>query len=173
MAWIKTKIKIKKAYKPQAREAIGQDIIDHIIERSKSGKDKSGNPFPAYSKNYIKSKDFKIAGKSKSKVNLTLSDEMLNGLILLGHKKGEITVGYEKDDDRNNSVAEGNIKGTYGQPSPIRGKKRDFLGIQASAKKEISEKYPVRSKKKLTEAVADFIGARTGAQTITKPGGDN
>ena len=166
MSQQKTTIKIRKGYNSKQREVIAQEIIDHIIERSKGGKDKKNNSFPSYSKSYTESKNFSIAGKSKSKVNLTLSDEMLNAIKLLKHSDGEITIGFDKEDDRNNDVAEGNIKGTYGQSTPIRGKKRDFLGITASSKSDIQDQYPLKSKKKLSDAIGKFIAAKSGGEDI-------
>ena len=59
----KVTIKIRKGYDSEQREIIGQEIIDFIVNRTKSGRDKNGNPFPGYSKSYIKSKDFQIAKK--------------------------------------------------------------------------------------------------------------
>lgn len=166
MAWIKTKIKIRKGYNKTQREIIAQEIIDHMIDRTQSGKNKNNDPFPSYSKSYKESKEFQIAGKS-SKVNLSLSEEMLNSIKLLSHSDGELTVGFDKNDSRNNGVAEGNIKGTYGNKSPLRGKKRDFLGITASDKKEIQDKYPLKNKKKLFEAVSQFLVAKeAGEDTI-------
>lgn len=143
MAQQKFKVKISKKYNPQERVAIGVEIIDHIIERSKAGKDKKNNDLPSYSKGYVDSFDFKLAGKSK-KPNLELSGEMLNSLTVLNHKSGEITVGIPRDDDFNNAKAEGNIKGTYGQKKPIKGKKRDFMGISRSDLGKITEKYPTK-----------------------------
>jgi hypothetical protein len=113
------------------------------VERTQSGKDKTGKGFPGYSPEYIASKDFEFGGKSAGKVNLTLSSEMLNSLTLLNHKKGELTIGFERGDTRNNGVAEGNIKGTYGRKSPIPGKQRDFLGIQQSPLNEIQNEFDV------------------------------
>lgn len=145
MAWIRKKIKIRKSAGPAERELIAGEIIDFIVSRTKSGKKIDGeSSFPGYSDSYKNSKKFKSAGKSKNLVNLTLSNEMLQALTLLNHKKGEVTIGFKKGDDRNNGVAEGNIKGTYGQKTPIRGKKRDFLGIKASDKKKIQDELGVK-----------------------------
>lgn len=141
MAWQRIKIPIRKKFKPQERELIAQEVIDYIVNRTKEGRDKRENPFPSYSKEYVKSKDFKIAGKSKSNVNLTLSSEMLDSLQLLSHSRGEIVIGYDKSDSDLNGKVEGNIKGTYGSPTPRPGKKRDFLGIAADKKRAIEDQY--------------------------------
>lgn len=138
-------VKVSKNYSDTERVAIGLDIIDHIIKRSKAGKDKNNKNFPGYSEGYTDSFDFKLAGKGKN-VNLTLSGEMLNSIEILETKKGEITIGIPKDDDFNNAKAEGNIKGTYGQSSPIRGKKRDFMGISRKDLSSIKSDYPINNK---------------------------
>ena len=121
-------VKVSNKYDEQTRVAIGLEIIDLILERTGKGLDKNNKAFAGYSKSYTSSFDFKLAGKNKNKVNLNLSGEMLNAITLLDQKKGEITIGIPKDDDFNNSKAQGNIEGTYGG-APKRGKKRDFMGI--------------------------------------------
>ena len=95
MAQQKTTIKINRKYGPNEREAIGQEIVDYIVERTLSGKDKNNRKFAPYSKEYKESLDFKIAGKSKTKVNLRLSGDMLSSLKVLNHRSGSITVGYD------------------------------------------------------------------------------
>lgn len=139
----KIKIPIRKKFKPQERELIAQEVIDYIVNRTKEGRDKNENPFPGYSKKYINSKDFSIAGKSRSPVDLTLTGEMLDSLKLLRHSPGEIVIGYDKGDTELNGKVEGNIKGTYGNSTPLRGKKRDFLGITRKKRIEIQDQYDV------------------------------
>jgi len=146
MAQQKVKITIPKGYSPQEREALSLEIIDQIVERTKSGKDKNNKNFTGYSEGYKDSFDFKLSGKSKGKVNLSLSGEMLGALTLLNHSSGSVTIGYTKDDGFNNDKAEGNIKGTYGKKKPIPGKARDFLGISSSELKNITDKYPTKKK---------------------------
>lgn len=166
MAQQKFKVKISKKYNTQERVAIGLDVIEKIIERSQSGKDKKGKNFPGYSEGYVKSFDFKLAGKNKNKVDLSLSEEMLNALTILDNKAGEITIGYTKDDKFNNDKAEGNILGTYGQKKPIRGKKRDFLGITRDEKKAITDNYPTKSKDKDSNSLLKTLLATEASREI-------
>jgi len=163
MAQQKVKIKIPKDYSPQEREALAIEVIDQIIDRTQSGKDKKGNNFAGYSKGYTESFDFKLSGKSKSKVNLTLSSEMLNALTLLNHSSGSLTIGYTKDDEFNNDKAEGNIKGTYGQKKPIKGKARDFLGISKSELKEITDKHPTSKGSKNSDLLTSLIATKAAS----------
>jgi len=154
--WQRVKIKIPKAYGPAERAAIGSEIVNRIVERSrKENVDKNGNPFPKYTTGYTNSLDFKIAGKRKGKVNLTLSGDMLDALQMLSQKPGEITVGF-KNGTPENAKADGNIKGTYGQATPIRGKKRDFLGLKRDELQNILQRFP-RDEREKSKARAERI----------------
>ena len=134
--WQKLDIDVPDDLGPSERKKVADLVIDHIIRRTESGKDKNGDKFPAYSEDYVDSLDFKIAGKSKSRVDLKLSGDMLASLDLLTEKKGMIRIGFEKGSEEN-ARADGNIRGTYGADSPKRGKKRDFLGIDRKVLKQI------------------------------------
>lgn len=127
MAWMRTRIDLPEQLSSGDRELVLDEVTDFIRKRTQKGKDKNNKAFPRYSKDYKASLDFRNAGKS-SKVNLTLSGDMLAAMDILSHKKGSGLIGYENGTEEN-SRAEGNIKGTYGQRSSIPGKKRDFLGI--------------------------------------------
>ena len=142
----KVKIKIPKAYKPAERKAIAREVVDFIIERSKAGKDKNNKAFPAYSDSYAQSEAFKDFGKSKAKVNVTLTGEMIESLDRLSDSNGEIIIGYEKGDDELNGKVEGNITGSYGGKKARKEKARDFMGISSGDLKRILEKYPVKNK---------------------------
>lgn len=152
MSWQRFKVKVPKGLSPIQREALAQEVIDFVIKRSKDGVDKNGKAFPNYSASYVKSLDFKIAGKSKGKVNLTLSEEMLQSLSLISHKPGEVLIGYDKSNAELNGKVEGNVLGTYGQSSPIKGKARDFMGI---AKKDL-------------ESILDKVASKDDAQDLLK-----
>jgi hypothetical protein len=129
-------IEIPETLRPEQREALADLVIERIVDRTQSGLDKRGRAFPGYSKEYIKSLDFKNAGKSKGKVDLQLSGDMLAALELLNHTRGKLKIGFQRGTDEN-AKAEGNILGTYGRDTPIRGKKRDFLGVTKSELKAI------------------------------------
>jgi len=108
------------------RELVLDEVNNFIRKRSKRGLDKDNRPFPKYSKGYVESLDFRNAGKRASRVDLTLSGDMLAALDTISHKKGSGLIGFENGTGENDR-AEGNIKGTYGG-NPT-GKIRDFLGI--------------------------------------------
>lgn len=133
----KLTIQIPKNYSKSERELIGLDIIDKIVSRTQKGIDKNGSKFPGYSKSYVDSLDFKVSGKSRGDVNLTLSGDMLASLKILDDKKsGSITIGFDKGSEEN-ARADGNIRGTYGSSKASSSKARDFLGIQSKDLKDI------------------------------------
>lgn len=138
MAQQKVFIDIPTDLKPAQRIELADLVIEHIFDRTQRGLDKDGKRFPGYSKEYVASLDFKVAGKSRGDVNLKLSGDMLAAIKLLNHSNGRISVGFDAGTVENDK-AEGNIKGTYGQKTPIAGKQRDFLGIQASKLRELVE----------------------------------
>lgn len=131
-------IDIPRDLKPAQRTELADLIIEHIYDRTVRGLDKNGKKFPGYSKEYIQSLDFKVAGKSKSNVDLKLSGDTLAAIKLLSHSTGQLRIGFTPGTPEN-AKAEGNILGTYGQSSPIPGKKRDFLGIEPSKLRQLIE----------------------------------
>ena len=121
------------------RLQLADDIIETIKRRTEAGKDKNGKSFPGYSKTYIESLDFKVAGKSPNRIDLTLSGDMLAALQLLGHEDGKLTIGFEPGTEEN-ARADGNIRGAYGgDPNPR--KARDFLGIAPKELDKILRHY--------------------------------
>jgi hypothetical protein len=122
------------------KQAIATEVIDRIIARTKEQNvDKDGKSFPKYSQEYIKSLEFRVAGKSSGDINLTLSGDMLNSLELLETKPKSIVIGFRKG-TQENERAEGNILGSYGgDPNPR--KARNFLGISDSELSQILELY--------------------------------
>ena len=163
MAQQKKRILIPSGYSKLEREAIAERIIERIIKRTKSGKDVDGDKFAAYSKAYKKSLDFKIAGKS-SKVNLTLSDEMLNSIEHLSDQYNSVTVGIPADDKRNNGKAEGNQKGTYGNKRQV-APKREFLGLSNGELQAILKEFPKESS---LERAARIVAARRAAKALAE-----
>lgn len=138
----KVTIKIPRELDDDARAQLADDIIEYMRRRTEKGLDKNNDRFPSYSKAYINSLEFKIGGKSPSKVNLTLSGDMLAALTLLEDAPGKLVIGFEKGSTEN-ARADGNIRGTYGNDSPIKGGKyaRDFLGIAADDLEQILGVY--------------------------------
>lgn len=133
--WQRTKIELPKKLKPSEREAVSFEIINFIIDRSKQGLNERGRSFAQYTKEYAKKK-----GVGRGNVDLTLSDEMLREIKLISQRSGEVIIGFERGSDVN-AKADGNIRGTYGKPSPIPGKARPFLGVSKTQVSKIVREY--------------------------------
>jgi hypothetical protein len=132
--WQRIKIEIPKQIKPADREQVALEIIDFIANRTKRNKDKDGRKFPNYTKDYAK-----IKGTSRSKVDLTLTGEMLDELKLISHRAGSLLIGYDRGSEINGKV-EGNRTGSYGG-SPNPDKARDFLGLRDKELQDILMDY--------------------------------
>lgn len=166
--WQRIRVEIPKGYSPVERVAIANEIIEHIIDRSKSGYDKDGEPFPKYTKEYIKSKNFQIAGKSKSSVDLELSGEMLNSQELISHKNGSLLIGFDKGNSDLNGKVEGNRIGSYGK-EPDSSKARDFLGLEDGALEKILKKYPKETedeKKKTRDTAINIVTSLRASREV-------
>ena len=159
------KVNISKRYSPEEREAIAFDIISFIQERSKDGKGKDGKKFPKYSKDYTGSLDFKNAGKSKSRVDLTLSGDMLDSIDLLSDTAGSLTIGIDGDDEAHGR-AEGNIRGSYGKSTGSKSKARDFLALSRTEINTILKNYPIDDEEKREEQVVSFFAAMEAAKKL-------
>lgn len=127
-------LKVDKNLTRSQRIELADLVIEHIYERTNSGKDVSGKPFKAYTKEYVNSLTGQIGGKGK-KVNLQLSGDMLASMALIKQEKGKIVIGFDSEDER--AKAEGNILGSYGQPHPNPDKARPFFGIKPEKLKEL------------------------------------
>lgn len=129
--WQKIKIDLSgHGLNEDQRHEVADLVIERIVNRTDQGLDINGKPWKGkageYSESYKKSLDFKIAGKGP--VNLQLSGDMLAAIDVLDLTSRSAVIGFEKGSDEN-AKADGNIRGTYGNSTPIKGKARDFLGI--------------------------------------------
>lgn len=140
---------------------IADAIITHIVGRTMAGFDKNNDRFPRYEKKYAD-----LKGVGRSEVDLLLSGEMLESLRVLKVNGDGVEIGYRGSESLIGKV-DGNIRGTYGQPEPIPGKARDFLGIDDEAVDIIVSAYRDESEddKTLTEEDLDKI-ARDAAREI-------
>ena len=97
--WQRVRIPIPKGIGPDARQAIGEEMVERMVERAKSrrGVEAQGDGtfkhkiFPKYTKEYAKWK-----GVGRSNVDLTLSKEMLDSLDVISHKSGSILIGMPR-----------------------------------------------------------------------------
>lgn len=133
--WQRFSVSIPKTIKPNERIALSEDIIKYIYNRSKKGRDVEGKAFPQYTNEYAKYK-----GTSRGKVDLILEDKMLKSMKLISHKSGKLLIGYDNG-SKENAKADGNNRGTYGNPAPLPGKARKFVGISKKDLNMLLDKY--------------------------------
>lgn len=88
-------------YTTAERRQLGIEIVNYIVDRTKNGNGINNKPFKSkYSQNYVKTADFKIAGKDPSDVNLTLSGDMLDSVEVLDVSiVGKIVIGFSSDNE--------------------------------------------------------------------------
>ena len=140
---------------------IADAIVTHIVGRTMAGLDKEDKKFARYTKKYANEK-----GVGTSEVDLLLSGEMLSELKPLRVTADGVEIGYKGSKELVGKV-EGNILGTYGQPEPIPGKARDFLGIDDDAVDVIISAYQeeLDDEPRLTDEDLDRV-AREAAREI-------
>lgn len=114
---------VNPRYTESERRQLGIAIIDYIIKRTKRGQGIGKRAFrnsagkTKYSETYIETREFKIANKSKSKINLSLSGDMLNSIEVTDVSLvGRIVIGIPDDSENDKSVF-------------MREKGYDFLGL--------------------------------------------
>ena len=140
--------------------AIGQEIIDRIIERTEDGKANNNRSFPAaknnakgskYSESYVDSLEFKAFGKSKNPINMTLSGGMLESIDILEVEGGRLKIGI--DDDVEAAKAYGHMTGMEGHPT-LQGKvkPRQFFGVTYSEIRDIVSRYDIPEEEPQTAA---------------------
>ncbi len=77
---------------------MGQAIIRTIQNRTLEGTDLDGRPFAPYSQRYIESRDFRLAGKSPGDVNLRLTQDMMNSLVVSETSPDSVTIWFSSDE---------------------------------------------------------------------------
>lgn len=123
------------------REALGEAILRKIRLRAQSGK---GVQFTAdgrgreitlkapYSKEYADSLEFKAAGKSRGKVNMTLTGDMLGLMDITRQTGNEIEIGWTESEE--NAKA---YNHSIGDTVP----RRPFFGVSKSDLQEIKKEF--------------------------------
>jgi len=111
----------------ELRLAIAQRIIDHIKERTESGETVRGGSFAPYSKEYKKSTVFQLL-KDGSKVNMTLTGNMLSSMDVLADGPNTIRIGFADEQERLKA-----FNHNTGDTLP----KRPFFGVTTKEAKEV------------------------------------
>jgi hypothetical protein len=149
---------------PVFRNAFGKMVIDEIITRTEGGFDRYGEKFAAYSKSYRNSDIFKIYGKS-SKVNLTLTGEMLSSLKSGG--EGE-TITVELIGDENKAKAHGHKYGIRTKSG--KRVKRDFLGLPDEELAAIMEQAFILARNEAFNAAVELFEGTTLGEVFGQVG---
>jgi hypothetical protein len=83
---------------PTLVKEIGQAVIDYMQTRVEEGRGYGGQKLtPSYSDEYAKSWPFKAAGKSKNRVNMALSGDMMGSIDIVKENGAEIKIAVESD----------------------------------------------------------------------------
>ncbi len=117
---LKRRLTIPRDFDSEERQLVARMVIDFIQDRTDKGRDVNNNPFPGYSDDYIDSRDFQIAGKTK-RVNLQQTGDTIASIELLSHGVGFITIGFDSGSFEND-------KAVWLQRSD-NGVSRKFLGL--------------------------------------------
>lgn len=168
--WQRFSIDIPEGLSASDREVLADDIIEFIRDRTQKGLSWNNRDLPGYSDSYVHSLNFKIAGKSKDKVDLTQSGDMLGALTLIDSRDGKLTIGFENG-SQENAIADGNIRGTYGHAKPV-GPKRDFLGITKGDLQRILDNFTPEDATAGAAASTAMAGLRGAVQTGADGGED-
>jgi len=135
-------------------EAFAQALIDKMVDRTQSGRDVNGKLFPKYSKSYTESLGFKVFGKSKGDVNMTLTGDMLASIepeIDQGKLKLSVT-GSE-----NITKAFAHMTGYKGHPVLAGKPKREFFGINDAELAKIRKNFLPDLTKESKKADEDIL----------------
>jgi len=128
------------------KESIAQAIIDKIVSRTKSGrgmlfKGQEGKEVKLkspYSKMYAGSQDFKAFGKKKSKVNLTLTGDMLESIDIKSIKGNELVIGIVERVEKKKAYAHSTGKEN---DSKLKMPQRPFFGVNSKELTAIKNKF--------------------------------
>lgn len=124
----------KVPHNNEFREAVGQAIIDTIVDRAGNSDFFPGSTRKGYSKSYAQSDEGRAAGKKfRGKANLRLTGDMLNLLDITKIDGNTITISWDESEER--EKAHGHITGDGTAP------RRDFFGIKEKEAKEIKNQF--------------------------------
>ena len=135
------------------KRAFALNAIELITKRTLAGKDVNGECFAKYSKGYKESAEFKIYGKSATKVNLKLTGEMLASMV--SKPKAGTSIVLEFIDADNNNKAHGHTFGGGVKNSlPI----RDFFNLTSDEENDLlTDILKESSIEQDVNALADFF----------------
>lgn len=152
-------VKTDLSLDPALVNKIGQDIIDLIRSRTESGKEIGGERDlkKPYSESYSDSLPFKAAGKSKNKIDMTLTGDMLGSIDLAENDPESLKI--EVDPSQAPKAYNHNVGDTV--------PKRPWFGVTRDELMEILDRHK-EDISAIKEDRADVIQSlRTGNQQQT------
>lgn len=156
---IQTVFKCPDDFTADQRILLAELIMVEIRKMTKRSLDVDGAPFAEYSESYKESTEFEIAGKT-SKVNLTLTGDMLASMELITHIKGQVRIGYKKTNPEAGKV-QGNQSGIRGNSMDIVNP-RPFLGLPEPVLKSLYNKVRLKTAVKINEDLDKVVKKLTG-----------
>lgn len=118
------------------KKAIGQVLLDKMLTRVEGGHGLGGVKLKSpYSKKYAETLEFKVAGKSKTDVNMTLTGDMLASIDVedIGNK---ITI----------KISDDQVPKAYNHITGDTVPKRPFFGFSSEELKEIKKQFAPKIK---------------------------
>lgn len=124
------------------KQAIGQVMIDQMLARIDDGRGIGGVKLKSpYSKVYSESLEFKAAGKSKNKVNMKLTGDMLAAIDIVSTRGNKIVIGINEDE----------VPKAYNHQTGDTVTKRPFFGFTKGELNDIVSEF----KPQIKQAVKD------------------
>lgn len=115
---------------------IGDAIVDYTVKRVNAKKGIGGqNLRSPYSKEYQKSTEFELYGKTKDNVNMQLTGDMIDSIETLDVDDSILVVGI---DNENAPKAHGHMTGKNGT---VKNMKRQFFGLTVDELKEVLKEF--------------------------------
>lgn len=120
------------------KQAIGQVMIDQMLSRIDDGRGIGGVKLKSpYSKGYSESLEFKAAGKSKNKVNMKLTGDMLAAIDIISTRGNKIVIGINEDE----------VSKAYNHQTGDTVTKRPFFGFTKGEMTEILSEFKPQVKR--------------------------
>ena len=128
------------------RRRIGNAVVQYIKERTRQGLGIGRRPFTnskgqtRYSQGYIDTDEFDIAGKSPDRINLTLTGDMLDSIVVKDISlDGRIVIGLEGED-------------SVQKAEWLREKNYNFFGLSTEEQAEIVGRFDSLSRNQQANA---------------------
>ena len=147
-------------------ERLGTAFVDRIVKSAEGGKSPKGHALKKYDDDYVASDEFKAAGKSKNKVNMTLYGDMLAQMEVLNFSDSKVTIGWQ--DSTQNAKAYAHMTGYRGHPTIKNGTKREFFFVSQKMIDEVKEEFAgeVEERSNSESNVAETLTALGIFQTV-------